>query len=147
MIDASAAVQRAIRVRLIGNAGVTALVPAANILDTNQRPAPSPSILMGEDQIVDAPDVMLNRSFVRVYSTLHIWKTETSTAGVKAISNAIRRAIGVNRTARLDLNDPDFVCSDCTIEQVRFMRDPDGETSHGVMTLKCLVQQRWSVTI
>ncbi|HVV43178.1 MAG TPA: DUF3168 domain-containing protein [Nitrobacter sp.] len=147
MIDASAAVQRAIRTRLVGNAGVIALVPAASILDTSQRPAPDPSIILGEDQIVDAPEVMLNRSFVRVYSTLHIWKKEVSLAGVKAIANAIRRAIGVNRSARLDLADADYVCSDCTIEQVRFMRDPDGETSHGVMTLNSLVQQRWSVSI
>ena len=147
MIDVSAAVQKAIRTRLIGNAGVTALVPAASILDTNQRPAPDPSIILGEDQVTDAPEVMLNRSFVRVYSTLHIWKKEASTAGVKAIANAVRRAIGVNRLARLDLADPDFVCSDCSIEQTKFMRDPDGETSHGVMVFNSLVQQRWSVTI
>jgi hypothetical protein len=146
MIDASAAVQRAIRVRLIGNAGVTALVPAANILDTNQRPASSPSILLGEDQVVDG-NVDIARSFVRVYSTIHIWKKELSTAGVKSIANAIRRAIGINRAARLDLADADYVCSDCTIEQVRFMRDPDGETSHGIMVLNSLVQQRWSVIL
>jgi hypothetical protein len=147
MLDASAAIQRALRVRLIGNAGVTALVPAANILDRNQRPAPDPSIIMGEDQVIDAPDVMLNRSFVRVFSTIHIWKKEPSTAGVKAIANAIRRAIGVNRMARLDLADPDYVCSDCHINRVQFLRDPDGETSHGVMTVESLVQQRWSVRI
>jgi hypothetical protein len=147
MLDPSAAVQKALRARLIGNVGVTALVPATSILDTNQRPAPNPSIIMGEDQVVAAPEVMLDRSFVRVYPTLHIWNKEQSTAGVKAISNAIRRAIGVNRTARLDLGDPDFVCSDLTIEQARFMRDPDGETSHGIMVLNALVQQRWSVTI
>lgn len=147
MLDPSAAVQKALRSRLIGNAGVTSLVPAASILDRNQRPAPDPSIVMGEDQVVDAPEILLNRSYVRVFSTLHIWKTEPSTAGVKAISNAIRRAIGVNRTARLDLGDPDYVCSDCHIERVQFLRDPDGETSHGVMTIEALVQQRWSVSI
>lgn len=147
MLDPSAAVQKALRARLIGASVVTNLVPATSILDRNQRPAPDPSIIMGEDQVVDAPEVMLNRSFVRVYSTLHIWKKEASTAGVKAISNAIRRAIGVNRMARLDLADPDYVCSDCSIEQVRFMRDPDGETSHGIMVLNALIQQRWQVVL
>lgn len=147
MLDPSAAVQKALGARLAGASIVTALVPASNIIDRSQRPALDPSIVLGEDQVVAAPEVMLNRSFVRVYSTLHIWKKEPGTAGVKAISNAIRRAIGVNRKARLELNDPDYVCSDCTVEQARFMRDPDGETSHGVMVIESLVQQRWSVTV
>lgn len=147
MLDPSAAFQKALRARLVGSADVTALVPATNILDRNQRPAPDPSIVLGEDQVIDAPDVMLNRSFVRVYSTVHIWKKESSTAGVKAIANAIRRAIGVNRKARLDLADPDYVVSDCRIEQTRFLRDPDGETSHGIVVIESLIQQRWSIRI
>ncbi len=144
MSDPSLAVQKALRARFIATPAVIALVPAGNILDHNQRPAPSPSIVLGEDQIVDE-GVTIKRDYVRVFSTIHIWKKEASLVGVKAISGAIRRAVG--RVRALDLSDPYFVCSDCRAESTRFMRDPDGETSHGVMVLNSLVQQRWSVTI
>jgi hypothetical protein len=137
-------VQKALRARFIANAGITALVPATNILDHHQRPALDPSIVLGEDQVIDQA-ITIMRDYVRVFSTIHIWKKEPSTAGVKAISGAIRRAVG--RVTRLDLTDADFVCSDMKVDSARFLRDPDGETSHGVMVINCLVQQRWSVTI
>jgi hypothetical protein len=133
-----------LRARFIATAAVTALVPANSILDHNQRPAPSPSIVLGEDQVVDAK-LTIKRDYVRVYSTIHIWKKEPSLAGVKAISDAIRRSVG--RVRALDLADPDYAATDCHVESSRFMRDPDGETSHGVMVVSTLVQQRWSVTI
>jgi hypothetical protein len=142
--DPSAAVQIALRARFIATPAVTTLVPANSILDHNQRPAPSPSIVLGEDQVVDAK-LTIKRDYVRVYSTIHIWKKEPSLAGVKAISDAIRRSVG--RVRALDLADPDYAATDCHVESSRFMRDPDGETSHGVMVVSTLVQQRWSVTI
>ena len=145
MSDPSLAVQKALRARLVANAAVTALVPATNILDHNQRPALDPSIVLGEDQVVDQNNLTIRRDYVRVYPTIHIWKKEPSLQGVKAISGGIRRAIG--RLQPLELGDPDFVCSDCVIENARFLRDPDGEHSHGVLTLNVLVQQHWSVTI
>lgn len=144
MSDPSLAVQKALRARLIATAAVTALVPAGNILDHNQRPAPDPSIVLGEDQVVDAK-ATLKRDYVRVIATLHLWKKEASLEGVKAISGAVRRAIG--RVQALNLADPDFVCTECHVESTRFMRDRDGETSHGVVVIECLVQQRWSVTL
>jgi hypothetical protein len=144
MSSPALALQKAIRLRLINTAAVIALVPATNILDRNERPAPSPCILMGEDQEVDE-DFTIKRDYIRVYSTLHIWKVEPSTAGVKAIAGAIRKAIG--RLRRLDIGDPDFVCADCRVDGVRYLRDPDGEHSHAVLTVNSLVQARWSVVI
>lgn len=146
MGDPSLAVQKALRARLIGTAAVIALVPAQNILDRNQRPAPDPSIVLGEDQTIDAgADQLISRTLVRVYSTVHIWKREPSLAGVKTIAGAIRRAIG--RVQPLDIDDPNFVCADCRIESTRFMRDSDGETSHGIVVVNSLIQERWSVVI
>lgn len=144
MSSPALALQKAIRLRLINTAAVTLLVPAANILDRNERPAPSPSIILGEDQEVDDDFVTLKRDVIRVYSTLHIWKAEPSTTGVKAIAGAIRKAIG--RVRRLDL-DPDFICADCRVDGVRYLRDPGGEMSHGVLTINSLVRARWSVVI
>ena len=86
------AVQVAIRNRLVATAAVTALVPAASILDVNQRPSPSPSIILGESQAVDE-GTSLRRAHVRVYHTIHVWKREPSLEGVKVICGAIRKAI------------------------------------------------------
>lgn len=149
MSSPALALQKAIRLRLINTAAVTALVPAANILDRNERPARADGteamwIILGEDQEVDE-DFTLKRDYIRVYSTLHIWKTEPSTAGVKAIAGAVRKAIG--RVRRLDIGDPDFVCADCRVDGVRYLRDPGGEMSHAVLTINSLVQARWSVVI
>jgi hypothetical protein len=144
MNDPSLAVQKALRARFIATSAVTELVPATAILDRNQRPVPTPSIILGEDQIVDVGG-NIAREYVRVFSTVHIWKREPSLEGVKAISAALRKAIG--RTRPLDLDDADYFCADVRVEGSRFIRDPDGETSHGIMTITSLVQQRWSVTL
>lgn len=135
-LDPALAVQKAIRARLTGAAAVIALVPAASILDRNARPAPDPSIILGEDQVVD-PGISIDRSVVRVHSTIHIWKTEPSLAGVKEIAGVIWRAI---RAYRLTL-DAGLECADCRINDTRFLRDPDGETSHGIVTVETLVRE------
>lgn len=136
MSDPALAVQKAIRARLAGATAVTALVPAASILDRNQRPAPDPSIILGEDQIID-PGILLDRSVVRIHSTLHVWKVEPSLVGVKTIAGAIWQAIKVGRLAL----DTGLECCDCRVSDSRFLRDPDGETSHGVITIETLVRQ------
>lgn len=128
------AVQVAIRARLMATPAVTSLVPAASILDVNQRPSPSPSIMLGESQAVDE-GTSLRRAHVRVYHTIHVWKQEPSLEGVKVICAAIRAAI---HAGRLDLG-PGLHCADALVSSMRQMRDPDGETSHGVVTVEVLV--------
>ena len=130
------ALQKAVRARLTWFPSVTMLVPVASILDHNERPAPSPSIIIGEGQSVDEGD-SINRSLTRVYMDLHVWKREPSTAGVKAIAGAIRAAIKSALIADID----GFHFADCYVQSARFLRDPDGETSHGVVTINALVQE------
>ncbi|WP_320176709.1 DUF3168 domain-containing protein [Roseovarius pacificus] len=127
------AVQKAIRARLVASSTVTALVPAAAILDRNQRPAPDPSIILGESQEVDE-GTSLQRDRTRIYHTLHIWKREPSLAGVKAICGAVRTAL---KADRLELDG--YHCADWNVSSARYLRDPDGETSHGVMVVNVLV--------
>lgn len=129
------ALQKAIRLRLVSSPAVVALVPAQNIVDRNSRPAPNPSIVLGEDQAVDDDDIARNKQ--RIYSTIHIWKEETSLEGVKAIAWALRKAINLDR---LEM-DPGFHCGDCTVIDMRFLRDPDGLTSHGVVTVESLISE------
>ncbi|MBV2144408.1 DUF3168 domain-containing protein [Falsochrobactrum sp. TDYN1] len=129
------ALQKAIRARLTATQEVTALVPAANIIDRNARPNPDPSIILGEDQGVDAE--FIQRNVVRVFHTIHVWKKEENLVGVKAIAGAIRNAISQSRFGPAG----GFHFADCYVSQMRFLRDPDGETSHGVVTVQALVQE------
>ena len=134
-MSADQAVQVAIRARLVASPAVTALVPALSILDRNSRPAPDPSIILGEGQSID--DGRIARDVQRVYATLHIWKREPGLAGVKAIATAVRSAL--NAGGRLH-EMVGYHCADCRVSDMRFLRDPDGETAHGVITVECLVR-------
>lgn len=134
-MTATLALQKSIRARFVATAAVTTLVPASSILDRNARPAPDPAIILGEAQVVDEGN-SIGRRILRVYMDLHVWKKEAGLTGVKAIAGAIRKAL----RDRLDL-DEGFHCVDLVVSSERFLRDPDGETSHGVVTLNSLVQE------
>lgn len=138
-MSADLAVQKAIRFRLTASAAVTEDVPAENILDRNARPAPDPSIVIGEGQSVD--EERLARNVQRVYLDLHIWKKEPSTAGVKAIAGAVRSAIHSADLGTLNAFGVAYCFGDCLVRSMRFLRDPDGETSHAVVTVETLVSE------
>lgn len=138
-MSAALAVQKAIRARLTTDSVVTGLVPAASILDRNSRPAPMPSIILGEDQVVDEGDIA--RRNVRVFSTLHVWQKETGLVGVKTIAGAIRSGIHDTSSGRLVAGISGFYIADCRVSDMRFLRDPDGETAHGVVTIETLVHE------
>lgn len=128
------ALQKAVRLRLAGDSALHDLLPAANILDRNERPAPDPAIIIGEGQSRDDGDTIA-RSRVHVFMDVHCWKREPSTAGVKEMAGAIRSAI---RRDRLVL-DAGFHCIDAFVSAARYLRDPDGETSHAVVTIEAIV--------
>lgn len=130
------ALQKAVRGRLVSLSDITTLVPATSILDRNERPAPSPSIVMGEGQSMDEGE-SISRTLTRVYLDLHIWKREPSTEGVKAIAGAIRKAIATDKLSTAS----GFHIADCYIQSMRFLRDPDGETSHAIVTVNAIVQE------
>jgi hypothetical protein len=132
-MSADFAVQKAVYARLTGSLAVTALVPAANIIDRNARPTPDPSIVIGEGQTVEGGDIA--RTVVTVFLTLHVWQREQGLAGVKLIAAAIRSAIKMGRLAL----DAPYHCGDCRVSSSQFLRDPDGESSHGVVTIQTLV--------
>ncbi len=134
-MSASLACQKAIRAALVGDAGVTALVPAASILDRNARPNPDPSIIIGEDQEVDEDRIA--RDVLRIYSTVHVWKRETGLVGVKQIAGAIRKALTVRPERTVD----GWYIAECYVAGSRFLRDPDGETAHGVVTIESLARE------
>ncbi|WP_127113057.1 DUF3168 domain-containing protein [Shimia sediminis] len=131
-------VQKAIRARLVATQAVTDLVPAVSILDRNQRPAPNPSIILGESQMVDEDAMHGNRT--RVYHTIHIWKREASLEGVKRIAGAVRNAL---HWSSFDL-DTGYHAVNWHVSNIRPLRDPDGETSHAIVTVEVLVSEALS---
>lgn len=132
-MSADLAVQKAVRARLVSTGAVTTLVPATSILDVNQRPAPNPSIIIGEGQSIEGD--LIDRRDQRVILDLHLWKKEPGLAGVKAIAGAVRAALHNGRLPATDGHD----MGDCRVSSARFLRDPDGETAHGVVTVETLV--------
>lgn len=132
-MSASLAVQKAIRDRLVATEGVTDLVAEESILDRNERPAPFPSIILGEDQEVD--EERIARDTVRVYSTLHVWNKEKGLMGVKRIAGAIRTALRARLTAT------GFHIGDSFVASSRFIRDEDAETAHAIVTVETLVKE------
>lgn len=135
-MSADLEVQKALRARLVASEAVLALVPASNILDTNQRPAPRPAIILGESQSVDT-GTSIQRTHTRIYHTMHLWAREPSLERSKAIAGAVRSEM---RKGRLALPEG-LHCADLMVTGARFMRDPDGEHSHGVVTLEILVSE------
>jgi hypothetical protein len=130
----SVALQKAVVVRLRGNADVTALVPAADIFDRSTRPERPICVNLGEDQIVRDP-ITLADDCVRVYFTMHLWHRAQDFEIVKNLGDAIRKAMSAR-----------FVVSGIHVAYLafgdaRYMRDPGGEYVHGVLTFNALVQE------
>lgn len=135
-MSAELALQKAVRSRLVNWTDLSSLVPAANILDRNERPNPRPSIVIGEGQSIDEGD-SIARTLTRVYMDLHVWVEEPSTEISKRIAGAIRKAVNGPRFQPVD----GYHFADCRVRGSRFLRDPDGKASHAVITIDALVQE------
>jgi len=128
------ALQKSILARLAGAADVTALVPAAAMVDGHGLPQQRfPSIRVGEGQLVREPLTFATRHR-RAYATLHIWSKAMPQA--RAIAGAIVAAI---ESAPVALEGGHRAVS-TVVSDARFLRDPDGETSHGVVTVESLIE-------
>jgi hypothetical protein len=90
-MSASLAFQAAARGILVADADVTALIPAANIIDANGQPELFPRLIIGDDQEIPADDVV--GRYTRLLATMHIWTREPGLASAKAITGAVRNAL------------------------------------------------------
>jgi hypothetical protein len=129
--EPSLALQKALRIRLAGSTVVTALVPAANILDRNERPEVFPCILLGEGQSLYADD--FDTFHDRTHADIHVWLQELGTTGAKSVVGAIRDA----------LKDGPLTVDGARLADVsmnaRFLRDPNGTLSHAVVGIDAIV--------
>jgi hypothetical protein len=113
-----------------------ALVPADNVIDTTGRPERMPSVNIGEGQTV------YGRFHSTTYATLHVWKQEAGLTGSKAIAGAIVAALHIDAQIEGVLILENFVCHDLQVTQTRFLRDPHGSFSHGVVSVAGIMKAK-----
>jgi hypothetical protein len=135
MAEPSLALQKAIRARLITADGVTALVPADAIIDRSGAPELERCVMIGDGQTVFADRYRTFHS--SAYSDLHIWVKEPGLATAKRIAGAIIDAVDSQR-----FNIDGLFVSGMIVTGSRYMRDPKGEYSHGVVSIRAYVQER-----
>lgn len=133
-MEPSLELQKAIRLRLVASSALTALVPAANIVDRNGIPAVFPSILLGEGQTIPGGDIA--RQHHEVFVDLHIWQKETGLVFSKQVAGEIRAALTDARWTATGLH-----VADLRVTSSKFMRDPGGIHSHGIISLTALVSE------
>lgn len=133
-MEPSLALQAAIRGRIVAASAVTALVPATSVKDANGAPSVFPCVLIGEAQTV--PDDGISRNRHEVIFDLHVWQKEAGLVGAKQIAGAIRGALADSRWSV-----PGLHVADLHVLSSRFMRDPSGLHSHGVLTLQARVME------
>ncbi|MEP7457067.1 DUF3168 domain-containing protein [Phyllobacterium sp. SB3] len=131
-MEASLAAQRLAIISMRARPALLALVPSVNIIDRNERPEIFPCIICGEAQTVGEDIDCADTS--TVYLTLHVWTKENVFTACKTIAGEIRRALR-NVSAVQDGFSLDF-----SFEDSRFLRDPSGIYSHGVVTFNVLAE-------
>lgn len=126
------ALQKALLARLATDAEVAALVPADSLLDGHGVPQRFPSIIFGEGQVVRDSRTLACRHR-RVYATLHVWTKSMPAA--RAIAGAITASVEGG-----PMETEEHRAISTVVSSTRFLRDPDGETAHGVVTVDCLME-------
>jgi hypothetical protein len=121
--------QKAIRARLLASADLMALVPADNVLDSTGRPERMPAVIIGEGQTV------YKRFSSTTHATLHVWVQEPGLTTSKQIASAIVTALRIDAQIDGVLRLDNFICHDLRVTQTRFMRDPHGSYSHGIVAV------------
>lgn len=125
--------QTTIRTRLINDPAVTALVPAGAILDRHTRPELDRLIIIGEGQHFAADSYSTFHE--RVFLTVHVWVHGDDFAVCKAIADAVRRAL-----RGTPWHASGHLVHGATIT-TRFLRDPEGEYAHGVVSIDAVLQE------
>lgn len=135
-LDPSASIQKAIRQRLVASPELAALVQATNIFDANGRPEIMPAINIGESQ------TLLRRFDATVHSTLHCWFQEAGLVQCKEAVSAVVAALRIDAQADGVLPIDGFTVLDMQPTQTRYLRDPHGSYSHGIVSVAAIVKAR-----
>lgn len=125
------ALQKAM-VTLLRAAGTAA---GSNVYDRVPPEDPFPRITIGEGQTLkDNQDC---RRGSEVFLDVHVWSREYGFGEAKTITSQIRDALDeAEDELALDGHIVDLI----DFEEARFLRDPDGITSHVALTFRALTQ-------
>lgn len=127
MSEATLSAQKFLRDLFIARTSLTNLVPATSIFDKNDLPSIFPCVIIGEGTFTADDANCLAAG--DCHMTLHVWTAEQGFAACKNIVGEIRRAVrdqsGVVYGFALD----------AYFQDVTYLRDPDGEHSHAVVTI------------
>ncbi|MEO0343018.1 MAG: DUF3168 domain-containing protein [Pseudomonadota bacterium] len=119
---------------LKADAAVNALVSGA-VYDRIPKDAPMPYIQIGatDETPLDASCFVYSEHTVQ----LDVFSREFGQVECKRITDAIKRAL---HYADLSLNDNSI--GDVRVDSIRYLTDPDGVTTHGIVNIKTIVEER-----
>ncbi|CDM56285.1 MULTISPECIES: DUF3168 domain-containing protein [Rhizobium] len=133
MASPSLELQGAIAARLKASAGLTPLV-GSRIYDAVPADKVFPYVTIGEgDETSDDADCV---DGFEISLDIDVWSRATGYPEAKRISDEIRKAL-----KSPDLTLPINALVFFRHRQTRFLRDPDGLTSHAVMTFEAFAEQ------
>ena len=133
MPDPSLELQKAIVARLRADVDLTAIV-AGRIFDQPPPNATFPYVTLGEADVVVQRAAFYDGSEVSM--TIHGWSRAVGFPEVKRIAGAIRASL---HEAPLELADGERLI-DVEVADNRALRDPDGLTSHAVLTVRAYTE-------
>jgi|SRR5579871_521415 len=132
--DPSLSLAKAVILKLAGDETLQELLgDPPRIYDSVPDEPEFPYVTLGDDQ--DVPDLAEGINGSEVFLTYHIWSRVPGFPECKRIANAIQTLL---HETELVLDDNDFKL----IERhgAIFRRDPDGLTSHCILTLRALTE-------
>lgn len=113
-----------------------ALVQADHVMDANGRPEIMPAVYIGEGQTI------FRRFDATSHATLHVWFAEPGLVLCKEAVSAVVAALRIDAQADGVLPIDGFTVHDMQATQTRYLRDPHGSFSHGVVTVAAIVKAR-----
>lgn len=135
MTDTSLAMQAAV-IAALKNAAAVETIVAERIYDRVPDNAAFPYVKYGGDQVlqddIDAGDC-LQEAF-EVFVTLHAWSRKVGQVEAKTLGGAIRAAL---HNVALTVTGHRLVVLEH--DSTRYLEDPDGLSSHGVLTFRALL--------
>lgn len=132
MNDPSAALQAAIKTKLLANADFSGFF-GTKIFDRVPPSAVTPYAAFGPGQTLE-DDADCVEGF-EVFQQIDVWSMEPGYQQAKEGAGVIRKAIH-----RQDLTLDGFVLVEIMFRNIRYLRDPDGLTSHAVIDLRALLE-------
>lgn len=130
LTDPSIDLQRALVAKFKATEPLTALIDD-RVFDSVLPGAVYPYVTLGEAQIF--PELGEETDAADTSITIHAWSQKPGYGEVKQIGAAIIAAL---HDAELEIDTG--VVQSLLLESARYLRDPDGKTSHGVFTFDIL---------